>query len=251
MYFGAYKELATKKIKDYGIRIITGIEFDFVHNNKDFHMLGYDFNWRKLEKSNLINKKTDEEIMAEEREKLQFLKKVCKSQNIKIDEKLDIKTPNDKASTVIKYNMMEFKENDTILDKMLGKDRTKSFARRYVHNPNTPFFINMTIGLPTTKEVADEIHIAGGKVFLAHPFDYKDIDNKKYIQEIFNLGILDGIECIHTRHTLEQIEYIKQFCKSHNLKISGGSDFHRDEKQKLGYGVNGKIPITEEYLGIF
>lgn len=144
--------------------------------------------------------------------------------------------------------MMEFKENDDILDKMFGKDREKSFARGYVQNPNTPFFIDMTIGLPTAKQVADAIHLAGGEVFLAHAFDYKDLDHKLYIQEMYDLGILDGIECIHTRHTLEQIEYIKQFCKSHNLKISGGSDFHRDGKQRLGYGVNGSLPITEEYL---
>lgn len=65
---------------------------------------------------------------------------------------------------------------------------------------------------------------------------------------MYDLGILDGIECIHTRHSLEQIEYIKYFCKSHKLKICGGSDFHRDEKQRLGYGVNGDVPITEEYL---
>ena len=145
MYFGAYTELSQEQIEDYGIQIITGIEFDFVHRHKDFHMLGYAFDWEKLQKSSLINKKTSEEIMIEERKKLKFLKNVCKSQKIKIDENLDIKTPNDKASTVIKYNMMEFKENDEILDKMLGKNREKSFARGYVHNPNTPFYIDMTI----------------------------------------------------------------------------------------------------------
>ena len=40
----------------------------------------------------------------------------------------------------------------------------------------------------------------------------------------------------------------KGFAKEKNLKISGGSDFHRDEKQRLGYGVEGTVPITEEYL---
>lgn len=186
--------------------------------------------------------------MEDERKKLKFLKEVCQRNNIKIDEKLDIKTPNDKASTVIKYNMMEFEENDDILDQMLGKNREKSFARGFVHNPNTPFFIDTTIGLPTAKEVADSIHMAGGEVFLAHPFDYKDLDSKTFIQEMYELEILDGIECIHTRHSLEQIQFIKNFCKVNDLKISGGSDFHREGKQRLGYGVNGGIPISEEYL---
>lgn len=151
MYFGAYKELSQGQIENYGIKIITGIEFDFVHMHKDFHMLGYGFDWEKLQKSGLINKKTSEEIILEERKKLKFLKDVCKSQKIIIDEKLDIKTPNDKASTLIKYNMMEFKENDEILDKMLGKNRERSFARGYVHNPNTPFYIDMTIRITNSK----------------------------------------------------------------------------------------------------
>lgn len=60
MLFGAYGEIESKKINTYGIKIITGIEFDFVYEHKDFHMLGYNFNWKEINKSNLINKKTDE-----------------------------------------------------------------------------------------------------------------------------------------------------------------------------------------------
>ena len=28
----------------------------------------------------------------------------------------------------------------------------------------------------------------------------------------------------------------------------GGSDFHRDGKQRLGYGVNGTVEIIDDYL---
>ena len=245
---GAYKEISKEKIKNDNIEIITGIEFDFVFKHKDFHMLGYNFNWQEMDKSPLINKKTPEEIINIEKKNLRYLKKICKEMKIKIDENLDIKTSNDKASTVLKYKMMEFKENDEILNEMLGKNRERSFARGFVQNPNSPFYIDMTIGLPTAIEVADLIHNTGGEVYLAHPFDYKDIDHEKYIQDIYDLKILDGIECIHTRHNLKQIEFIKEFAKANKLKISGGSDFHRDGKQKIGYGVNGTVEITEEYM---
>ena len=244
----AYEELSKLDLNNLGIKIISGVEFDFAYKGKDFHMLGYNFDWRKLNKSKFIDKSTNEEKMEKEREYLKFLKEVCKKLHIKIDDNIDIKSPNEKASTIIKYHMMEFEENNKILDEMLGKNREKSFARGFVHNPSSPFFIDMTIGLPSAREIADEIHKCGGMVFLAHPFDYKDINHKQYIQEMYDLGILDGIECIHTRHTLEQIEYIKNFCRIHNLKISGGSDFHRDGKQRLGYGVNGNIKITKDYL---
>ena len=49
------------------------------------------------------------------------------------------------------------------------------------------------------------------------------------------------------RHRIEQIEYIKSFCKKNNLLLTGGSDFHREQKQTLAYVANGTIPITEEY----
>ena len=245
---GAYEELSKLDLSNLKVKIITGIEFDFAYKGKDFHMLGYNFDWKKLNNGKLVNKKTEKEIVEEERKHLKFLKEICKKYKIKIDENLDIKSSNEKASTVLKYNMMEFEENSQILDEMLGEKREKSFARGFVHNPNSPFFIDMTIGLSSPKQVADEIHRCGGMVFLAHPFDYKDINHKEYIQEIYSLGILDGIECIHTRHTLEQIKYIKEYCNKHNLKISGGSDFHRDGKQRLGYGVNGTVEITEDYL---
>ena len=244
---GAYQILDNMNLSKYRTRIITGIEFDFVFNYKDFHMLGYDFDWKKMNTSNLINTKNEEEIIQEENKKLAFLKEACRKQRIKFDEGLIISRKNDKASTIMKYHMMEFKENDAILDEMLGKNRDKSFARGYVHNPNSPFFIDETIGLPTAIDVANLIHSCGGKVVLAHPFDYKDINHKQYIQDIYNLGILDGIECLHTRHGIEQIDYIINFCKKNNLLITGGSDFHREQKQTLGYGANGTILITEEY----
>lgn len=247
MFFGAYEELEGSNLSEIKTKIITGIEFDFAYKHRDFHMLGYRFDWKKMNKSKLVDKSTDEEKMEEERKNLEFLKKVCVQQHIKIDPELDIIKPNQKASTVLKYHMMEFEENNQILDEMLGKNREKSFARGFVGNPNSPFFIDTTIRLPTAKEVANLIHGSGGIAILAHPFDYKDLNHKQYIQEIYDLGILDGIECIHTRHTLEQIEYIKKFCQEHDLIITGGSDFHRDGKQRLGYGVNGTKEITEEF----
>ena len=53
--------------------------------------------------------------------------------------------------------------------------------------------------------------------------------------------------CDHNVLGAYQIENNKSFCKKNNLLMTGGSDFHREQKQTLGYGVNGTIPITEEY----
>ena len=38
---------------------------------------------------------------------LNFLKQVCQKMNIKIDPNLDIKSPNEKASTILKYHIVQ------------------------------------------------------------------------------------------------------------------------------------------------
>ena len=63
---------------------------------------------------------------------------------------------------------------------------------------------------------------------------------------MYDLGILDGIECVHTKHSLEQVKYLEDFCKEKNLLMSGGSDFHDDVRQNLGYTDLGKI--EDKYL---
>ena len=78
--------------------------------------------------------------------------------------------------------------------------------------------------------------------------NFKSIDNIAFLNEMYNMGILDGIECVHTKHNKEQIEYLVEFAKEKRLIITGGSDLHLDGKQKIGHGVNGSMPITEEYL---
>ena len=137
--------------------------------------------------------------------------------------------------------MQIHKENKKALDEILGKDREKSFWLGHVTNPNSPFYIDFTSNLPSPIQIANEIHNAGGLVILAHPFEYKSVNNIEFLNEIYNLNILDGIECVHTKHTKEQVEYLENFCKEHNLIMSGGSDFHDDKRQVLGHTLLGII----------
>ena len=50
---------------------------------------------------------------------------------------------------------------------------------------------------PPYKEVIDIIHKAGGKAFLAHPFEYRIPDTIKFIEDLRKEAELDGIECFH------------------------------------------------------
>ncbi len=239
---GAYEDLKNIDIeKYYKGKIITGIEFDFVYNKKDFHILGYNFDVEKLKKSKFIDRRTEEELIKIEEENLEFFKSVCKSLGIKLSENLKITKSSEPANDIIKSDMQKHKENDTILDNILGKDRKKSFWLGSVTNPESPFYIDFTKNLPTVIEIADEIHKAGGIVVLPHVFEYKSIDNISFLNDMYNLKILNGIECVHSKHNNEQVEFLMNFCREHHLLMSGGSDFHTDERQTLGYTELGEI----------
>lgn len=239
---GAYEVLKNMDIKKYySGKIITGIEFDFVYDKKDFHMLGYNFDVEKLKNSKFIDKRTEEDLIKEEEKNLEFFKKICKTMGIKLSSDLKITKSSEPANDIIKSDMQKYKENDEILDKILGKDRKNSFWLGHVTNPESPFYIDFTKGLPTAVEIANEIHEAGGIVVLPHVFEYKSIDNIYFLNEIYRLNILDGIECVHSKHHKEQTQFLINFCKEHNLIMSGGSDFHTDKRQILGHTELGEI----------
>lgn len=249
---GVYDELKTIDVKEFfSGKIIPGIEFNVAYKGNLFHLLGYNFDVEKLNKSKYIDRRNDEQLMAIEKEFLEKLKKVCKKLGIKLSNNIEIKTPNDSANDLIKEDMMKYEENNEILDELLGKDRKISFWRGHITNPQSPFFIDFAKGMPTPEEIAKEIHDAGGVVVLPHVFEYKTCNNKEFLNEMYNLGIIDGVECIHSKHSLEQINYLKQYCTEKNLIMTGGSDFHSEKKQILGYGCFGKMEISDEYCKYF
>ena len=211
---GAYEELKNMDIKKYySGNIITGIEFDFVFEKKNFHMLGYKFDADKLKNSKYIDRSTKEDIIKEEEKNLEFFKDVCKKLGIKLSPDLKISKPSDRANDLIKSDMQIHEENKEIVDTILGKDRKKSFWLGHVTNPESPFYIDYTKGLPTAVEIANEIHEAGGIVVLPHVFEYKSIDNKYFLDEMYKLNILDGIECVHSKHNKEQTDFLVDFFK--------------------------------------
>ena len=241
---GAYEDLKKINIKDYySGKIITGIEFDFVYKNKNFHMLGYDFDVEKLKKSKYIDRRTSEELIEEQEKNLEFFKNVCAKLNIKLTPNLKITYPNEHENDIIKVDMQKHEENNEIVDSILGKDRKTSFWLGHVTNPNSPFYIDFTSGMPTAEEIAKDIHEAGGKVILPHVFEYKSTDNIEFLNDMYELGILDGIECVHDKHNSNQVKFLEEFCKEKNLLMTGGSDFHDDKKQILG---RTKVGIIED-----
>ena len=116
-------------------------------------------------------------------------------------------------------------------------------------------------------DAIDLIHSAGGMAILAHPFlideevcpQGETISREAYIEKLISRG-LDGIEAAYTyhkttykgTHTPEEIENIIRDKYEGRLKvISGGSDYHADEKKGMAENKARKLGekgISYEYL---
>lgn len=85
-------------------------------------------------------------------------------------------------------------------------------------------------------EAIDAVHADGGLAVIAHPYEYvDDLDIYEFLEDVAEK--IDGIECYHPSATPEQSELLVQFAHDHNKRITGGSDFHGDNKPTVKLGM--------------
>jgi len=87
------------------------------------------------------------------------------------------------------------------------------------------------------------IILANGIPIIAHPISlnfHKWNDFENLLQECIKLG-LQGIEVYARMHTEEEVEIFKKIANKYNLLISGGSDYHGDKNETIGYYGDDKI----------
>ena len=86
------------------------------------------------------------------------------------------------------------------------------------------------------KEASELIRGAGGKIMLAHPNDpngtslinlTSSLEEQLRIIQNTMVDYIDGIECWHSRNTAETTVHYIEFCRQHNLLMTGGSDCHQ------------------------
>ena len=86
-------------------------------------------------------------------------------------------------------------------------------------------------------EASGLIRNAGGVIVFAHPNDpsgtslvtiTRDLLKQTKIIEDYMLKYIDGIECWHTKHDAKTSAHYIEFCRRHNLIMTGGSDCHQN-----------------------
>lgn len=244
------KQYEDKSLKNNNIfkgKVIKGVELNAVFQDKNIEVLGYNIN------PDIINKWCQKYYSEEELEKQQEicykrLIDICNKQGLIYDESKIVKPKVTGYVEISIYNeLMKHKENYEILGEF-----TKSlgiFFRKGLANPRSIYFVNRIEFRPKYKEVIDIIHKAGGKAFLAHPFEYKFEDTIGFIDDLREEKELDGIECFHPSASIERRNLLVDYVKNNKLYISGGSDYHGDSKPDIDIGIGrGDLNISKKIL---
>lgn len=96
------------------------------------------------------------------------------------------------------------------------------FARQYIFNPESTLYIDRSFTVPDYDTAIEMIHKTGGLAFLAHPLLF----SKRVTEHLSDFYGLEGMECHYGTFTAEQKKQMCEFCDTHALYKSGGSDFH-------------------------
>ena len=244
-----YDDEALKYNKIFSGKIIKGSELHAVFQNKNIEILAYNIN------PNLINQwcekyYSDDKLREQQKICRQRLFDICDKHGLIYDES-KIRKPK-KASEYVERPIYEelIKHNEN--HKILG-EFTESFSvffRKGLANPESSYFMNHIEFRPPYRKVIDIIHKAGGKAFLAHPFEYKFEDTIGFIDDLRKEAELDGIECFHPSSADDnKKDILVDYARRNNLYISGGSDYHGSPKPDIEIGIGrGNLNISKEII---
>ncbi len=212
--------------------IIPGIEFSTEYMGRDVHVVGLDFDINDT----AFNGKLSEFINSRD------------GRNEKMAQKLA------SLGIGISYGGMLEMFPDCVLTRA-------HFARYlleygYVKSTKEAFDRYLSPGCPgyvprekVTPIQAVELTIAAGGIpVLAHPliYNFSKSELETLILEMKEAGLI-GIEAIYCTHSQADERYVRELASAHNLAISGGSDFHGDNKPDLDMGTGyGKLYIPND-----
>lgn len=199
------------------MRVIKGVEISTRYNNRDVHILGYNFQTN----NNMLN----DLLQSIRNSRVTRAKKMVSLLN---EHGIDI-TYEDVLKNV------ENEENvgrPHIAQALVQKKyihKTQEAFNKYIGDNSFAFYPKVDV---SPAEAIEAIHSAGGFAVLAHPYFSINIENLPYFVKY---GI-DGLEAFYAEHNKKQTKYLSNYCLEHDLIRTGGSDFHGFFKnQKLGF----------------
>ena len=245
-----YKELAKLDVKKYfSGQIINGVEIKCAYKKRLIEILGY-----KVDPK-VINNFMEEFHKTKSKEILQqkyfdILHERCKDMGLVMSKKEDIEfNPKTDWASIKIYNDIKVHEENKLKVPDDFWSEFNIFSKKYCGDVNYPLYIDKSEDYLQLDEAIKLVKDAGGLVFLPHIFIYKWAeDKKKLLDDIVAEYDIDGIECMHSEFSQDDIDYLLEYTQKNNFYRSGGSDYHGKNKVGIEMAVGkGNLKI-ESYL---
>ncbi len=218
------------------IQVIPGVELSCQYQvsadkNVEIHILGYNIDY------------TDETLVTT----LQKVAEERDNRNIKMCENLH------NAGYPITYEELTETFGDMILTrahfaKLLlqnGGVPSLDAAFKTCLSTDSPYFVNREYLTPEAG--INLIKNAGGIPVLAHPLLYKlSVSEIRHMLETLKASGIRGIEALYSRNHGTDEAFVRKLANEYDLFITGGSDFHGENKPDIEMGVgtgNLRIPV--------
>ena len=226
------QKIALTLAKKAGIRYVSGVELNVTFSHPKYRagkpvsldFLGYQFDVKNRALADKLQQMAD---YREERavKILRNLNAEFEKEGIETLKKRDF----DEIQASVDGTLGRPHIADYLVKKGIVRNRQEAFDK-YLVRCNVPKF-------PLYLEDASRlVRNAGGKIVLAHPNDphgtslvalTKSLPEQTEIVRESMLGLIDGVECWHSRSDAQTTSHYLKFAKEHGLIVTGGSDCHQ------------------------
>lgn len=226
-----------EKYKD-RLTAIPGVEISTDYHGVEIHILGYNIDIHN----------------AELLERLKVCRESRDGRNEKIIQKLQ-----EQGFQITMEDIRPADPNETIARPHIAKQLLK---KNYVSSVKEAFDKYLAEGrccyveriMPTPQEAISLIKNSGGFAVLAHLMYYKKLDAAQKAElaaELKDAG-LTGIETYYNTYTPVEEDFVKSLAKQHSLLLTGGTDFHGQNKPHISlFKGQGEMEVPEDILPEF
>ncbi|MBS6194987.1 MAG: PHP domain-containing protein [Clostridiales bacterium] len=225
---------AQKAAQGTSLSLIPGVELSTAWQSRDIHILGLNINVDDVHFQELL-----ENFQKERDLRNQKMVRLLKEQGLQITwEELTAHFP---KGVLTRAHFARF-----LLDTRQVHTLPEAFNRFL--GDHAPCFVPREKVTPF--QAVQMIHQGGGKAVLAHPLLYhlKPEQLGELVTQLARCG-LDGIEAIYSTNQGMDESTLRRLARSHELFITGGSDFHGSNKPAIDLGSGrGNLKIPAELL---
>lgn len=216
------------------VEVVPGIEFSTEYHGIDVHIVGLYYDCNSPEFRQEVKEFTE----ARDRRNREMCDKMA-ADGIPISyEKLREAFPD---SVITRAHFGRYLKDTGYIsdireafDRLIGDDCPYFIPRKKISPQKAVEFLLKFHGIP----------------ILAHPFQYELGDDglDRLVRELKEAGLM-GIEAFYCKHTPEMTKHVTALAQKYDLLLSGGSDFHGDNKPGLEMGTGyGHLCVPEECL---